>query len=229
MARIQYALLGLVLSLGIEQVAIRSYNLAGGSNGISNVPTPTITGRLAASSPFSSGADYLLLVVIIVAVLLMMFNAMLESHFGRVYAMRTGGRRTGCRSSVQPAHGEISSPFHRRSDGCGRRLTVRSIRRNRVTQPLSSNSKHEGSCLGRTRRAEDNSRAFLMCGRLEALQFGLGSHFENVYLLIVDCYLSSSLFAYGQNRQRPSLALAIEQKYGQKARTSKLPLLKLQG
>jgi ABC-type branched-subunit amino acid transport system permease subunit len=184
-AQIQYALLGLVLSLAIEQIAIRSYDLAGGSNGISNVPTPTIIGSVATSAFFSEKAAYLISVGILVAILLMMLNGIAESHFGRVMQCVREHEGRAAALGYNPLTVKLTaSSIAVAMSAVAGSLYIPFIG---IAQPglFGVTPNMEVLVLVALGGQRTILGPFLCAVALKFLQFELGSHFENVYLLIV--------------------------------------------
>jgi len=77
---IQYALLGLVISLSLEQLAIGSYSFAGGSNGITNIAVPDLLSFIG----IKFRSDYYYYVVILTGILLFCLSFITRSHFGKL-------------------------------------------------------------------------------------------------------------------------------------------------
>ena len=75
---IQFALLGLVVSLSFEQLAINSYTFAGGSNGITSIRFPSLLGIA------TPRYEYFYLVVVVVAALIGLLIFLSRSHAGRL-------------------------------------------------------------------------------------------------------------------------------------------------
>lgn len=78
---VQFGLIGLAISLAAEQIMIRLYGLAGGSNGITNVVTPAL---LISRDGVANQRAYYILVCLVVFGTIALLIRIANSHSGRI-------------------------------------------------------------------------------------------------------------------------------------------------
>jgi ABC-type branched-subunit amino acid transport system permease subunit len=178
---LQYALAGLVLSLTFEQIAVRSYDWLGGSNGVAGIPKP----HLLINFGLPNGLDYLVGALLLAVVTTFVIHKVAKSRLGHILeGIREGEDRmqtlgydvlwnklilVGCTAALGALAGCLYVPFAGIADP-----TLFSLIPNlEVLIWLAVGGMR--SIYG----------PFLCAVILRLVRFELGSHFEQLYTLAI--------------------------------------------
>lgn len=192
---VHFGLIGLAMSLAMEQTMIKLYDFAGGSNGITNLSRPALDLWLI-TIPTETARGYLYLITFIVFAFLIGLIRLARSHFGLVLlAIRTDPIKAELLGyntfvyrltviNVSAAIGALAGGLYVPINGIAHPSLFGVMPNVLVLVWVAVGG--QGSLLG----------PFLCAGVLKMVQFELGSQFEHLYILFVGLLLVAAVIFY---------------------------------